>query len=61
MFSIQRKEVKSYAKVANVVEEEILAREFWMVKSILQPQRSLMDTEGCQLSHTLPSLEFILD
>lgn len=35
VFSIQGKEIKSYAKGANVVEEETLAREFWMVKSTL--------------------------
>lgn len=29
VFSIQGKEVKSYAKVANVVDEQILVREFW--------------------------------
>lgn len=34
VFSIQGKGVKSYAKVANVSEDKISAREFWVVKSI---------------------------
>lgn len=34
VFSIQGKGVKSYAKVANVSEDKILTRAFWMVKSV---------------------------
>lgn len=34
VFSVQGKGVKSYAKVANVSEDKIWAREFWVVKPI---------------------------
>lgn len=34
MFSIQGKEVNFYVKVANVVEEQALAREVWASKKL---------------------------
>lgn len=61
VFSIQGKQVKSYAEVADVSEDKILAREFWMVKSIFQPQSIFMDREECQLSHIILLLELIPD
>lgn len=60
VFSIQGKQVKSYAEVANVSEDKILAREFWMVKSSFQPQSIFLAIEECQLSHTFPCWNSIL-
>lgn len=56
VFSIQKREIKSYVKVANEVEEQRLVRESQKAKSVFQPQGSSMDTEECQLA-----LEFIPD
>lgn len=61
VFSIQGKQVKSYAEVANVSEDKTLAREFWMVKAIFQPQSVFMDMEECQLSHSFSLPELIPD
>lgn len=60
VFSIQGKQVKSYAEVADVSEDKILAN-IWMVKSIFQPQSIFMDIEECQLSHIILLLELIPD